>query len=347
MNIIFICPSNTRFMPYISYYENEIDYNTNKKYIIWDRFSSEERSLDKIIYKDRISGHKRGVLSYIKYMCFVYSNLLSFKAKDNRILVFGFQTTFFLFPYLFFTKKSYVIDIRDYHYLFKITPKFIFEKAEFVVCSSPEYCELFSENTESIVCHNLYEYGFNLDDSFNYIKDPISVSYMGAIRDFSSQKSLIDNLSNNEKFLIKFHGIGDIIPKLKDYVFEKGTTNIEFTGRYNKYEEVEFYRNASVINMLRDNKSYNDRVALPNRLYSAALFQRPSLCYEGTALAKIVEKYSLGLCMKNDDNIEEALLIYFNSFSFASFKKSCDQFLESVRKDQNLFRKKLQIFIGK
>ena len=60
-------------MPYISYYESQIDYNTNKKYIIWDRFSNEEKSLNKMIYKDRINGHKRGVLSYIKYMCFVYS----------------------------------------------------------------------------------------------------------------------------------------------------------------------------------------------------------------------------------------------------------------------------------
>lgn len=59
-------------------------------------------------------------------------------------------------------------------------------------------------------------------------------------------------------------------------------------------------------------------------LYIAVLFQRPCLCYEGTALKKIVEEYSLELYIKHNDNIEKALLEYFNYFSFTDFKKSCN-----------------------
>lgn len=347
MSIFFICPSNTRFMPYLSYYDSNIPHDVQKKYIIWDRFSDEVRSSNKLIYQDGLKGHQRGVLEYIRYMLFLYSNLLKLKNKEYKIVVFGFQTTFFLVPYLIFSKNRYVIDVRDYHYLFKLIPSFVFRKAEFIAVSSPAYSKLFNKSTNCIVCHNLYEYDVDLDTSIDHYKLPMNISYMGAIRDFDSQKALIDSLSNNNNFLISFHGVGDIIPSLKKYISEKGINNVNFKGRYDKNDEYKLYESASIINMLRDNKTYNDRVALPNRLYSSAFFKRPSMCYEGSALAEIVKKYSLGLCISYKDNIEESLLNYFNTFSYTDFKKNCHQFLEAVRCDQKLFQKNLQVFIDK
>lgn len=345
MNLYFLCPSNTRFMPYLSYYDNEIDSNIEKKYIIWDRFSNEEKNSNKLIYKDGLKGHKRGVFSYLKYMSFLYRKLLRFESQEDKIVIFGFQTTFFLTPYLFFSKSRYVIDIRDYHYLFRLTPSFIFKKADFIAVSSPGYCELFNENVNCIICHNLYDYGIDLDTYSNYYKKPINISYMGAIRDIDSQKTLINGLANKNDFIISFHGVGDIVPELKDYILKEDIANVDFTGRYDKNDESFFYKKASIVNMLRDNKSYNDRVALPNRLYSAAFFQRPSLCYEGTTLAKLVKEYSLGLCLSYEDNIEESLLNYFETFSYNNFKYSCNRFLEVIRKDQKLFQRKLSSFI--
>lgn len=346
MNIIFICPSNTRFMPYISYYENEIDYNINKKYIIWDRFSSEEKSLEKLIYRDGLYGHQRGLLSYLKYMSFLYLRLLNLKSGKTKIVIFGFQTTFFLVPYLLITKNKYVIDIRDYHYLFKIIPGFVFKKADFIVVSSPAYSKLFNIGVNCMVCHNLYEYDNILEYSPKSFDRPINISYMGAIRDFSSQKNLIDSLSNNPDFLIYFHGVGDIVPNLKKYVSDKGITNVIFTNSYNKEDEHELYEKADIINMLRDDKSYNNRVALPNRLYSAAFFYKPSFCYEGSALADIIREYSLGLCVSYEDCLEDSLSSYFDSFSYTDFKENCDRFLKFIEEDQNYFKECLTKFMN-
>lgn len=348
MSVYFICPSNTRFMPYLSYYDSALPESLEKQYIIWDRFCDEDEATEKLIYRDTLQGHQRGVLSYIKYMKFLYPKLLKLTNKDKKLIIFGFQNTFFLAPYLFFTKASFVIDIRDYHYLFKLIPNRVFKKASFVSVSSPAYAELFKDGVNSVVCHNLYDYNIKLESSSKHFsKKPINISYMGAIRDFNSQKALIDILSNDSDFLVTFHGVGDIVPELKNYVSGYGINNIEFTGRYEKKEEYSFYKNASIINMLRDSSSYNDRVALPNRLYSAAFFYRPSVCYEGTALADIVEEYSLGLCLNSKENLKESLAEYFKNFSFSRFKTNCDIFLKKVKEEQRLFNYQLIDFLGK
>lgn len=348
MSIFFVCPSNSRFMPYLSYYERELPECIQRQYIIWDRFCDEEETPEKLIYRDKLKGHQRGILSYTKYMVFLYSKILQLNMKEKKLVIFGFQNTFFLTPYLIFTKAEFVIDVRDYHYLFKLIPNAIFKKADFVAVSSPAYAQLFKNTVNSVICHNLYDYNIKPDiDSKKYPVQPIKVSYMGAIRDLKSQKTLIKNLSNEKRFLVSFHGVGDIVPKLKYYVTENGINNVEFTGRYEKEKEYSFYKAASIINMLRDNSSYNDCVALPNRLYSAAFFYTPSLCYEGTALADIIKEYSLGLCLDSKSNLKESLVEYFTNFCFSGFKSNCDRFLEKVGEDQKFFSKQFSNFIGK
>lgn len=346
MSIHFICPSNTRFMPYLSYYDRALPKNQEKQYIIWDRFCDEDEAADKLIYRDDLKGHQRGVLSYIKHMIFLYPQLLKLTSRDKKLVVFGFQNTFFLTPYLLFTKANFVIDIRDYHYLFKFIPNSIFKKASFVAVSSPAYAKLFKGSVNSVVCHNLYDYKIQPEaDSKNFSKKLINVSYMGAIRDLSSQKILINNLANDSNFLVSFHGVGDIVPELKNYVSEHGITNVVFTGRYKKEDEYSFYKATSIINILRSSNSYNERVALPNRLYSAAFFYRPLLCYKGSTVSDIIKEYSLGLCLDPKQNIKKSVAEYITNFSLSSFKNNCDRFLEKVRKDQKLFESQLNNFI--
>lgn len=346
MSIYFICPSNTRFMPYLSYYDSALPKSQERRYIIWDRFCDEGKVADKIIYRDDLKGHQRGVISYIKYMIFLYPQLLKLTSKDRKLVVFGFQNTFFLTPYLLLTKANYVIDIRDYHYLFKLIPSSIFKKASFVAVSSPAYAKLFKNGVNSVVCHNLYDYKIKPEaDSKHFSKKSIKVSYMGAIRDLSSQKILINSLSNDKSFLVSFHGVGDIVPELKSYVSEHNINNVEFTGRYEKEEEYSFYKAASIINILKTSSTYNERVALPNRLYSAAFFYRPLLSYKGSTASDIIEEYSLGLCLDPKQNIRKSVSEYLTNFSFSIFKNNCDRFLEKVRKDQKLFENNFESFI--
>lgn len=333
-------------MPYISYYENTIPSVIKNKYIIWDRFSEEEEGESKIIFKDKKNSHKRDALSYLKYSSYIYRKLLSHNPPGkSKIVIFGLQITFFLIPYLLTTKNNFVIDMRDYHYLFKLIPMKVFRKASFVAVSSPGYLELFDDSVNCVICHNLYDYNMSeiaFDVGFKY---PLSVSYIGAIRDLSSQIDIINSLSNKEDYKVGFHGTGDIVSCLKQYVLKNSISNVYFTGKYSKSDEPFLYKNSDFINLLRDNESYNNRIALPNRLYSAATFYKPTICYNGTALSLIIEKYSLGVCVDSAEQIEEAISNYANNFSYKDFKENCDKFLKDIKLEQKLFSEKLNNFL--
>lgn len=343
MSIFFICPSNLRFMPYVSYYNKSLPEACI--YIVWDRFSNEDPNPHGFIYKDGSYGHRRSFLSYLRFSFFLYSKIFKVIKKGDKIIIFGIQLTFFLSPFLFFTKKDYIIDVRDYHFLFKFIPSRIFKKASFVAISAPAYRKLFDSDVNCIASHNFYDYSNQVDYNDKYTIKPIVISYMGAIRDLSCQIKLIESLGNNNNFLIKFHGTGDIVPELKKYAKDNNIRNICFTGEYSKDSEFVFYQESSIINMLRESNDYNNRVALPNRLYSSAYFRRPCICYEGSAIAEIVKEYSLGICLKINDNIEDVIVEYFEGFSYDDFKANCIYFLNMIRKDQLLFQEELSVFL--
>ncbi len=342
MKFFFLCPSNLKFMPYLTYYDENI--KGDKAYVIWDRFNSEEAAENKFIFKDGLVRHQRNIFRYIRYLFFLYKTIMVDSDSQDKFVVFGGQLTFFLAPYLWLTKKKYVIDIRDYHVLMRFIPDKIFRKASFVAVSSPRYKNIFSEKVDVVVSHNFYNYSMHSFNGYRGLSKPISVSCIGAIRNLKSQKDLITQLLNNNHFVVNYHGGGDILPAIKAYADLCGAENVNFTGEYNKDDEFRFYEASTFVNMLRESSSFNERVALPNRLYSAAFFYRPALCYEGSLLADMVKRYSLGLCLNSSEGIDVQMLNYFEDFSYDVFKRNCDMFLLAVKEDQEFFNEKLKLF---
>ena len=60
---------------------------------------------------------------------------------------------------------------------------------------------------------------------------------------------------------------------VKEHVARHRITNVEFTGRYTREEEESLYLGADMINVLLYTDSVNNRTALPNRLYNAAMYE--------------------------------------------------------------------------
>src|SRR5690606_8660074 len=166
---------------------------------------------------------------------------------------------------------------------------------------------------------------------------PYVISCIGAIRDFEANSELIYSLKNDNRFLVKFHGTGISESDLKRFAHNHGVSNVEFTGHYKKASEIKLYRASSFINLLRNSNSYNDRVALPNRLYNSAMYRVPILCYEGTLLAEYVKKYNLGVCISSKENLKEELLSYIAHFDEISFTNGVDLFLTSIDAEQQSF----------
>ena len=101
MRAIFICPTNREFMPYINLYG---EVGCRAIYLIWDRFGDKALKGSDVVYRDKKSGHRRSFFDYLLYFFFVARWLILNIRVDDRVLIFGPQLVFFLWPIIFFKK---------------------------------------------------------------------------------------------------------------------------------------------------------------------------------------------------------------------------------------------------
>ena len=100
----------------------------------------------------------------------------------------------------------------------------------------------------------------------------------------------------------EFHFFGD--PDVASFVDNvKKMSNVYLHGPFvNPVELPSIYQQIDVVVSCHDTKSWNVRVAEPNKLYEAVFFERPIVVSKGTFLAKQVERYEAGYAIKADDD---------------------------------------------
>ncbi len=347
MKIALIAPSNKLFMPYLQNYIKILDeYLVEYDVINWDRFKMEE--IDKHSYRDIKTGHRRTFFDYYRYRKFIDRILMN--NDYDKFIIFGVQLSFFLRKFLKNNNKDYIIDIRDYHKLAKLKGvSSVFKRAKFLVLSSPGYGNLFNGNYKYVINHNnnLTNLNRNISQS-NENKNEnkkIKISFIGATRDLEINLQLIKSLKNNEMFDIAYFGDGIVNENIYTYVKDENINNVELYGRYEKSVEEKLYEQSDLINALRFNDSINNHVALPNRLYDSAFYNKPLLVYEGTMLANIVTKYKLGLVINSFENIDEEICKYLDGWNINKFNQNTNLFLQDVIEENKKFKDEIINFV--
>ncbi len=349
MKIALICPSNLLYMPYVSNYEkilkaNKVDYDI----INWDRFHIEDTN-KKNKYADSKVGHQRNYFDYYRYSRFLLKRLET--THYDKVIVFGIQLSYFLRHTLI--KKyhgRYIIDIRDHNKiinLFKINS--LIDKSEFIVISSPGYKEWLPNSDKYLVNHNtqiscleqLKEINFGSQNK------KISISFIGATRDYSINIKFIDSLSNSKSINLYFHGEGDINKDISRYLETNDIRNVFLSGRYQKENEKTLYEKSDLINVLRYNDGVNNKTALPNRLYNATLHGKPMIAYEGTYLVEQIKKYKLGLVLDSFEEVDNKIRHYLNNFNIDDYYQGRFLFFRRVIEENCLFENKLTDFLSK
>ncbi|WP_143315063.1 glycosyltransferase family 4 protein [Clostridium sp. HBUAS56017] len=347
MKIVLICPSNMLYMPYVDNYEKILNENNADYDIInWDRLNIEDKSV--LRYKDSKTCHQRSFFDYCNFGKFIVKALD--ENKYEKVIVFGIQLAYFLRRVLM--KRycgRYILDIRDYNKIIRFFDvNKVIRNSLFTVLSSPEYKEWLHSSDKYMINHNTkissLEELKEVDNSLSNKKD-IYIAYIGGIRDYQVNIEFINSLRNEDKFFLNFHGEGDINKEIEEYIKVNKITNVHLTGRYSKGEEQSFYCSNDMINVLRYNDGINNRTALPNRLYNAALNGKPMLGYRGTFLADQIEHYNLGLVVDSFTDIKKKINEYANSFRVENYEKGRNEFFSKVIEDNDRFRNALINFI--
>ncbi|WP_342600223.1 glycosyltransferase [Psychrobacillus sp. FSL H8-0483] len=153
------------------------------------------------------------------------------------------------------------------------------------------------------------------------------IGFIGKVR-YKEQLKLLIDASERADIDILIAGNGVDLSEITDYC--RGKQNIIIYGPY-KYEEeiATLYSEVDCIYSMYDTKIQNVRIALPNRLYEAAICGLPLIVSKETELSNIVEKEVLGVSVA-DGNINEltnALLKLKNDFFLRrEIKENCRSF---------------------
>lgn len=349
VKVLLICPTSLLFMPYaISYVDALKLRGVDFDLLIWDRFNLHEE-LSGLIYRDGKTGHPRGGVDYLKFSR--YASGIIDSGKYKKIIIFGIQLSFFLAEKLV-TKfeNNFILDIRDRHFLVGfMRMKRLVDSSRYTVISSEGYRTWLPVNDNKVLIdHNISDEKVNrgfLECSIDRTSGPVTISCIGALRDYKANTDLVRFFGNIDDFKIVFNGDGVINNKLESFVDKFKFRNVYMRGRYSQNDEAGLYRECDVVNVVRYPDSMNNRTALPNRIYNAAFYGKPVVCFGGTYLSYLVNEYHLGVVLDLSVDRPDKIICYLDEFSMDNFNNGRSEFFSKVRSDKQLFNDALDNFV--
>lgn len=353
MKIGVVCAANIISSPYVKYYTDILDeLNINYDILIWNKLNIEENDYQSIIsYNKRFdnkSSKIKKILGYYSYSRFVINNIK--KNKYDKLILLTAQSGVLIYRYLEKNYlNNYILDIRDYanaKYYMKILTKLV-KNSYMTSISSNGFLKWLPKSKKYIKSHNTSSaYINNFVDEVGFKDMPIKVSTIGQIRDYESNKNVIDIFKNNKSFEMNFIGKGSSENDLKLYCDSNNIQNVEFKGRYKKEEEKYHYIHSDLINICVGHVAEETGV-LANRLYNAVIYGKPIIIERGSYMSKLVENYNLGVSINiKEPDILQVISKYIANFNPIEFNRGRREFLKNVKKDMNKFENSVKLFIN-
>ena len=307
------------------------------KRVLNEEFPYKIHSCD-IIAKETASCVRK-IYDYFRYSRFVRRIL---KQSDySQIVVFTIANAVFLSYYLLsYYKKKYIFDIRDYSPLVKYTVPIIrrlLNNSALNCFSSPGF-RSWLPACDYVICHNARRKFLDEDivNARDIDVENVKVLTIGQLRNFITNKMLMDHLGNKSRITIQFSGMGIAYDLLKKYEVKKMYNNVKFTGYYPKKEEFSIVDGCDFMNIILPDDTLS-RYLISNRFYLSLLRRKPMIVSSGGIQAEYVKEYDLGIIISSEDDIYSKIMIYARSFDPIQFQKNCDRFLEMVRSDMQIF----------
>lgn len=341
-----IMPGNEWLFPYMANYRLMLgERGAAFDLIYWDKDGSGGEGIAFAEPMDSRCGAASKLIRYLRFSRFV----------RRKIVEGGYRRLIFLTPLaaMFmprFLNKHYRgrcwIDYRDMSFELRLRPLLdrALKAAACVAVSSPSYASVLGLDNPPLF-HNI-----NIESLASALHspleikpfgNPIRIANIGFIRHSACQRRLIDEFGNRSGYELIFAGEGESVDELKEYVRERRFDNVSFTGRYDKRNEYELFREADFI-YARQSETRNLSCAMTNRFYGALLAGRPMIASPGIQ-AEYVNKYSLGLSVGDDQSLFEAVSSY--EFKPSEYAKGRMELLRVIQSDMVRVREEFNRFI--
>ena len=304
--LLFILPALPDYGPYVyNYIKLANDCSVGYDVICWNRKGVEVSFPDNYyVYQHPTKDSYRPIKKMLEIAGFSSFVRRMIRGKKYRLVItFTIADSVFLASYLKREYKGkYVFDIRDYSPVvnsrfFKKSIDTLLRYSAVNVISSAGFKSWLPARYDYLICHNT-DLG-RIRQSIDYVdfgsvrSGELSILTIGAIRDFSANKSVIDAFANSSTVQLSFIGDGNATPALKKYCEDNGVQNVSFYGRYKKEDEDEFVKDCSMMNLIMPHNMISDYL-MSNRLYLSARFRKPVIVNDHCFQAEQVRKYDLG-----------------------------------------------------
>lgn len=250
-------------------------------------------------------------------------------------------------------KNKYIVDIRDY---FKESNKWYFKAEKDVLDNSalavissnafkiflPEHKYYIIHNSQDITREQVGQ--FRMKDKRK--NKQIVISCIGAIRFINQFKKVLEYFANDNRFLIRFIGYG--ADELKNFCEERNISNVYLHDRFPPEKTLDYYYDTDIIMNLYGNNTPLLDYALSNKLYYAAQLGIPILVCPKTYMEEIAVGNGFGFTLNLDDeSMSDKLYEYYRSIDWEKFYKNCDNFIQQVVEDNNIFSEAVKSFLVK
>lgn len=344
--LLFILPALPDYEPYVyNYIKLANDCSVGYDVICWNRKGVEVSFPDNYyVYQHPTKDSYRPIKKMLEIAGFSSFVRRMIRGKKYRLVfTFTIADSVFLASYLKREYKGkYVFDIRDYSPIVK--SRFFKKSLDSLLChsainviSSEGFKSWLPARYNYLICHNT-DLG-KIRQSIDYMdfgkkcNDGLSILTIGAIRDFSANKRLIDAFANNSTFQLNFIGEGNATFALKQYCENKGVRNVSFYGRYKKEDEDGLVKDCSMLNLIMPHNMISDYL-MSNRLYLSVRFRKPVIVNDHCFQAEQVKKYDLGKVVPESCRLDEVVEAYWNSIDWTQYNANCMRFLKDISIEQ-------------
>lgn len=341
--------------PYLTKYENLLqEQGVDYEVIFWNRLTEPAETTitqeegEKYVYINQYC--KMGLKKITSFLLWRLKVIKVLKSKKySHLILLSTMPAVLTMDYILKNyQNNYIFDIRDY----TLEANFIFRKLVMRVIrhscltpiSSRGYLTWLEPSEKIMVNHNITIGESHEFEAPSFSDGKIRFSFVGNIRLDTQTRAMLILLGKSER--IEQHYYGRILPNcdIEEIIKNEGLTNVYLHGPFIKEDKLKIYQDTDMINTVYVNAEHEkdiplgDSTPLPNRLYDALVFYRPLITSKGTYLAKLSDKYHLGVNINGfDSNIESQILDYVNNFNKVEFAKGCDELKHIVMKEESDF----------
>jgi hypothetical protein len=348
MRVVLVSPCNQAIMPYLRHYEEVFErHSIPYDLIYWDRLSLDEPALP---HYHCFHWHAPGggslpatLWGYLRFRRFATRTLARMRQAHPGTVVVCLNTQTAVLLGRVLHTVPYLVDIRDYTH--ENLPPYrraawrAIRLARLATVSSEGFRAWLPPGVPYVLSPNVGAAELRRAAA-PWPAPPWRFACIGAVR----------NARANAVFLDAFfappagpapggdaevHFIGGGVPgceeALRAHCRRHGYRRVRFAGRYRPEQQAGFYDECHFVLGVYGRETPFERTLTPNRLYQAAIHERPIVVSDRTHLAGLVAEHRLGVVFRGDAAaLWRDLAAYADERVRAAHRANCRRFLDRV-----------------